>query len=137
MEPNRVVVRYADRRLIKGYTHNFSPARSTFHLSPGSPVTANSSGKIIEVQVKDLKAVFFVRDFAGKPGYEERKEFAREDQPPGRKLEVTFADGEVLVGYTVAYDSRRPGFFLVPVDPQSNNLKVFVVSHAVTKIRYF
>lgn len=133
LEHGKIVARYVGGRILKGFTYDFYPNKPRFHLMPaiGGPM-----GKTIEVRVKDLKAVFFVRDFGGNPDYRERKEFLEGERPPGRKMEVTFTDGEVLVGSTVGYEPRRPAFFLIPADPKSNNLKVFVVSAAVAKVRF-
>jgi len=41
-----------------------------------------------------------------------------------------------LIGSTVGYEPRRPGFFFIPADPRSNNLKVFAVSRAVMKVQF-
>lgn len=133
MEPVKIVVRYADGRVIKGYTQDFFPNKSLFHLYSAA---AKPMGEGIEVLLKDLKAVFFVRDFEGTPSYNEIKNFNEGQRPPGRKVEVTFMDGETLVGSIMGYDHHRPGFFLFPADPQSNNLRVFVVSAAVSKFCY-
>jgi hypothetical protein len=38
------------------------------------------------------------------------------------------------VGTSLTYDATRPGFFLFPADPQSNNERVFVVRAATTKV---
>lgn len=131
MELRKVVLRYRDGRVLKGSTLDFAPHKARFHLFPvGSPAQA------IEVAVQELKAIFFVRDFAGSPEYQEQKHFPEGRRPPGRKVEVMFEDGEVLVGYTVSYDPQRPGFVLVPADPQSNNLSVFVVLAGVRKVSY-
>jgi len=132
MEPRKVVVRYADGRIVKGSTLDFSPTKPGFHLFP---VGTAPPGKAVEVAIHELKAVFFVRDFAGRPQYQERKQFGETERPLGRKVEVRFKDGETLVGYTVSYDPKRPGFILCPADPESNNLSVFVVFAAVQKIR--
>lgn len=134
-ERGKMVVRYSDGRVVKGYSYDFSPHKPRFHLLPagaGSSLTAD----VVEVRIRDLKAVLFVRDFGGDPSSSERKEFAEGERPPGRKVEVTFKDGEVLVGSTVGYDPRRRGFFFIPADPHSNTLKVFAVSGAVTKVRF-
>lgn len=133
MEPRKVVLRYLDGRVVKGSTLDFSPNKARFHLFLGG---TESPGKVIEVGVHELKAVFFVRDFAGSPQREERKQFAEGERPPGRKVEVTFVDGETLTGHTVSYDPQRPGFILFPVDPQSNNLSVFVVFSGVRKMEF-
>jgi hypothetical protein len=54
----------------------------------------------------------------------------------GRKVEVIFKDGEALVGSTQGYQADRPGFFMVPADPQSNNERIFVVAKAVQKVSF-
>ena len=134
-ERTKIVVHYRNDRIIKGYSYDFYPNKSHFHLLP--PVAGFSfTDEAIEVTVEDLKAVFFVKDFAGDPTYNERKHFAPGERPPGRKVAVKFRDGEMLVGSTVGYEPHRPGFFLIPADPKSNNLRVFVVAKAVSGIRF-
>jgi len=132
MEPIKVVVRYLNGKVLKGFTQDFLPNKDRFHLHP----TDKSSGESLEVLTKDLKAIFFVRDFAGNPQYNERKEYMESEKPQGRKVEVTFVDGEILVGSTLGYDPKRPGFFLFPADPKSNNIRVFAISPAVKNVRY-
>jgi hypothetical protein len=63
------------------------------------------------VIVKELKAIFFFKDFVGNRVYKERKKYIEGEQPSGRKVKATFMDGEVLVGSTLGYDPNRPGFF--------------------------
>ncbi len=132
MEPVKVVARYIDGRRVKGFSQDFFPNKDRFHIYPA----AKPSGEAVEVLVKELKAVFFVQVFTGNPLYNERKKYVEGEKPSGRKVEVTFMDGEVLVGTTLGYDPGRPGFFLFPADPKSNNLRVFAVSTAVKKVRY-
>jgi len=132
MEPVKVVARYIDGRRVKGFSQDFFPNKDRFHIYPA----AKPSGEAVEVLVKELKAVFFVQDFTGNSLYNERKKYVEGEKPSGRKVEVTFMDGEVLVGTTLGYDPSRPGFFLFPADPKSNNLRVFAVSTAVKKVRY-
>ena len=132
MEGVKVVVRYSDGRLIKGSTQDFYPNKERFHLIPAD----NPPGGAIEVSMNDLKAIFMVRDFIGDPLYKERKKYIEGEKPSGRKVEVTFIDGEVLVGSTLGYDPKRQGFFIFPADPKSNSIRVYVVSSAVEKVRY-
>jgi len=132
MEPTKVVVRYANGTVIKGFIQNFSPNKDWFHLIPAD----KPSGGTIEVFVKRLKAVFVVRDFYGNPQYNEQKKYIKGEDPSGLKLEVTFADGEVMVGSTLlSFDPKRQGNFIIPADPKSNNIRVFVVSSAVKNVR--
>jgi hypothetical protein len=132
METLKVVARYIDGRIVKGLSQDFFPNKDRFHVYPAD----KSSGEAAEIFLKELKAVFFVRDFVGNFQYNERKEYLEGDKPSGRKIEVTFKDGEVLVGTTLGYDPSRPGFFLFPADPKSNNVRVFAVTTSVKKVRY-
>ena len=132
MELVKVVLRYSDGRVLKGFTQDFFPNKDRFHFFPAD----NRFGEGIEVFPKELKAVFMVRDFIGNPLYNEQKKYMEAEKPSGRKVEVTFIDGEVMVGSTLGYDPKRQGFFLFPADPQSNNIRVFAISSAVKSVRY-
>jgi hypothetical protein len=132
MDAVKVVVRYADGKVIKGYTQDFFPNKDRFHLQPQQKSTGQDTQQVL---VKDLKAIFFVRDFGGNPTYDERRQFADSDKPQGRKMEIIFKDGEKLVGSTLGYEPNRPGFFIHPADDKSNNIRVFVVQAFVDKVR--
>jgi hypothetical protein len=128
----RVVFRYLNGAIVKGYTRDFSPNKELFHVE----VFGDKEGKIIDVKVKDLKALFFVKDFTGNSSYNERKQFREGQQITGRKVRVTFKDGEVLVGTTMGFDPKRQGFFFFPADQASNNTKIFAVLSAVGKVEF-
>jgi len=129
---NKVVARFRDGRMVKGSTSDFVPAKEFFHVAS----TDGAAGsKPTLVQVKDLKAIFFVKDFAGRPDYTPTNEFAGERTPAGRKIKVLFADGEVIVGTTQGYQPGRPGFFMVPADQADNNIeRCYVVTSATNDV---
>ena len=131
MEPVKVVLRYIEGRVLKGFTQNFFPGKDRFHLFS----IEKPSGPPTEVFLKDLKAVFVVKTFRGKPGHEEQKNFKEAEKTFGRKVEVVFRDGEIMVGSTLSYDLKKKGFFIFPADSHSNNLKIFLVSSAVKYVR--
>lgn len=126
-------MRYADGRIIKGYTNDFLPTKLLFHVRSADSAPGDRG---IEVSVRELKAIFFVKDFTGDSSHDDIKNFPEDRHFSGRKVEVTFKDGEVLVGTTHGYDPSRLGFFIIPSDPQCNNMRVFVVSAAVGNFRY-
>lgn len=133
MDQVKVIVRYVDGRVVKGFTQDFFPNKDRFHLQ----VLGAASGNGLElILLKDLKAIFFVKDFGGDPSRNERKAFLEGERAQGRKVQVTFKDGEKLVGTTLGYDPQRPGFFFVPVDNKSNNMRVFAVQSAVEFVHY-
>lgn len=128
---NKLVVRYLDGKLLKGVSHDFHPSRGHFHLCETIGLL---SGPPMLVPMKQLKAVFVVKDFDGDATYQERKSF--DAAVPGRRIEVTFLDGEVLRGTTLSYRPDGHGFFMTPADPNANNERVFVVPSAVRHFRY-
>ena len=133
MDPPKIIVRFADGRIIKGYCQDFFPNKPAFHIRLAHPEASNET---LEVLLKDLKALFFVRDFTGDAKYKDQKIFPDGVKISGRKVEVTFKDGEVMIGSTLGYEPKRPGFFLFPSDPHCNNLSVFVVTQAVSQVQY-
>jgi len=128
-ERTRVVARFLDGRVLKGFTRNFDPRKSVFELFEWG--TDDQSDPVF-VKVRELKSLFFVKSFNGNSTYNERKEF--EGPFTGKRLSVEFTDGEVMVGTTFGYDAEREGFFFFPADAGSNNDKVYINGAAVKKI---
>jgi len=133
MIQNKIVVRYQDGRLIKGFTNDFFPNKDLFHLVP---MDAPPGSKPMDVRIPELKAVFFVKEFGGNPQYKDKQEFDSTKPVMGRKIQVTFKDGETLLGTTQGYQPGRPGFFVNPADTQSNIERCFVVSAAAQEVKF-
>jgi uncharacterized protein DUF6982/PilZ domain-containing protein len=127
----KIVVRYAEGQMLKGYTQDFSANRAQFSLWPS--ITAGAHERVI-VPLARLKGVFFVRDFAGNPGYVERTDTGGPQH--GRRIEVTLMDDEVILGRTLNYRPDGYGFFVFPADPLANNLRIFVVATSVRQVRF-
>ena len=127
----KIVVRYVEGQILKGFTHDFSPARQQFSLWPS--INAKPTERVI-VPLARLKGVFFVRDFNGNPGYVEQVDSG--DSQHGRRIEVTLIDDEVIVGRTLSYRADGSGFFVIPSDPLTNNIRIFVVSSSVRQVRF-
>lgn len=133
MIQNKIVARYLDGRLEKGVTTDFFPNKESFHLLPTG---ASPQSKALDIRVADLKAIFFVRDFAGNPDYNDKKDFEPGKNVIGRKIAIVFKDGEQMVGVTTGYQPDRPGFFIVPADSQSNIERCFVVTKATREVKF-
>jgi hypothetical protein len=130
---NRIVARFQDGRLLKGLTNDFLPAKDRFHISPEE---RGAGAKPSEVRVAELKAVFFVKSLEGDAQHHKTNEPAQGQAVPGKRIRVVFTDGEVIVGTTQGYDRTRPGFFVVPIDQQSNNERCFVVTAATREVGF-
>ena len=127
---NKVVVGFLNGSRIKGYAYDFSALKDSFDLLPQEDPL---QGQGIKVEMKDLKAVFFVWDFSGNPEYHES--LGADAPMHGRIIEVTFIDGEKIVGRTEGYNSQRIGFFMYPADPKGNNIRIFVVTRNTRQVR--
>ncbi len=128
---NLVVARFANGAVIKGFTRDFHPDHPRFHVLPKGAAAG------VQVQVSELKAVFFVRDLLGNRTRNKNRKFPPVDQGPqtGRRIAVLFKDGELLVGNALTFSNDKPGFFVTPADPAGNNVRVFVVRSATSQVK--
>jgi len=130
---NRLVVRYLDGRMLKGYGRDFLPTRGMVDLwsEPDGPTDSRMT-----IPFAQLKAVFFVHDFEGDPAYIGQPSTEEGGSGIGRRITITFVDGEVLRGTTLSYSQGGPGFFVAPLDSRTNNLKMFVLAGAIRHVQF-
>jgi hypothetical protein len=128
---NKVVVRFRDGRMVKGYTHDLNPTREIFRVTE-----AQEREKVLEVTTSPLKAIFFVKTFEGNKDHRSFHDFTEESlkNVPGLKIKVAFSDGEVMYGTTHGYSPERKGFFVFPADKQSNNERIFVIRESTDAV---
>lgn len=127
----RIVVRYADGQVLRGYSSDFHPENAHLHLSPS--IQCAAADRLL-VPLGKLKAIFFVKDLQGNK--ERVDEQAFDHAPRGRKLKVTFRDGEVIVGSTLTFKPNGNGFFLHPANRQGNNIRIYVLTTAIRHTRF-
>lgn len=125
MIPNKIVARLKDGTLKKGTTNDFSPDKKSFRLNL-------LNGETVTINIGELKAIFFVKDFDGNKDHK----VTYTDIVPGggRKVQIEFIDGEILIGYTQGYSPDRPGFFVIPADTKSNNERICVISSSTQRV---
>ena len=129
MPANKTVVHDKHGKIIKGTTVDFLPKKPVFHLSVGGML----GEEVREILVDDLKALFFVKTFAGDKNYNEIRGFI---DPPGtgKRVKITFEDGEVIFGYTNVINFDQLGLSCVPADKNSNNERIFAVFSSVATL---
>jgi hypothetical protein len=130
-QANKAVVAFLDGRRLTGYIYDFSAVKEFFNLLPADKPLQEQGVKVL---MKDLKAVFFVKEFSGKPEYQEKT--GVDERTHGRKIEVNFRDGEKIVGKTEGYNPQKLGFFMTPGDQDSNNVRIFVITKNAQKVRF-
>jgi hypothetical protein len=135
----RVVARYRDGKLAKGYVKDFSVDSDTIIL-----IDPKKQQKK-RIAIDELKAVYFVKTFEGVSRRIERKAFGIR-KSLGRKVFIKFRDTESVVGFIpgeIPWDKgfslaklgkKARGFFIIPADGDSNNIKVFVVGSEIRQI---
>lgn len=124
-----VVARYQDGRVVKGTSMDVDPNRALFHVR-------SADGRAVQVDMNELKALFFVRCLEGNAARDDVLHPVENDPRSRGATLVTlvFGDGEKIVGMTIGYPPRKQFFFLNPVDPASNNIRILVNRNAVTEI---
>lgn len=125
---NQIIVRFNDGKILKGTTADLFPNKTVFHVND------KDTGAIQEIDIFNLKAIYFVKSFEGNSAYQDRDDVQRVGL--GKKIKVDFTDGESLVGYTQGYTPNRDIFIVFPSDPDSNNEKVFVVTKSTRAVNF-
>jgi hypothetical protein len=130
---NKVVAHFKDGSLLKGETTDFNPGKEVFHLlDESAPVGA----RIREIQLVNLKGLFFVKDLDGDLGHAKSNVFDLKDLTPGRRIRILFKDGETMHGITQSYQPGRAGFFVVPADRRSNTERAYIITSAAADITF-
>jgi hypothetical protein len=124
---NEVVLRYRDGRLTRcALTREFTPLDFAVKAK-------TDDGEAIQVNISDLKAIFFLKD----PGRREADIHLGAtvgESKSGAPARVEFFDGEIVHGLVQEYRMENSGFFLYPTSPESNNEMVFVVARAINTL---
>jgi hypothetical protein len=127
MQINKVAAKFKNGAVKKGTTSDFSPKKVMFHL-------ISTTGEILDINIEELKAVYFIKNFEGD---KDRMDKYTDDVPgEGRKVQIKFSDGEMLIGYTHGYSPTRSGFFVIPADLQNNNDRIYVITSATEKVTF-
>jgi hypothetical protein len=129
MQGHLIVAAFIDGSRKKGLSLDVDPKKPTCHLK-------TETGGTIEVALDDVKALFFVRSATG--------DSKRNDTPqpvPGdsrllgaRRVRVMFEDKEEIIGLMNRYPPITRHFFMLPIDPLSNNLRILVNRAAVKEM---
>jgi Family of unknown function (DUF6982) len=93
-------------------------------------------GRRLVVPLAEIKGVYFVREFDGKQERPERKTFLSRPKMNGLWIRMGFKDGEVLDGLISEslLDIEPEGFYVIPPDVFSNNLRIFVPRAALASL---
>lgn len=125
----KVIVRKMDRDTINGYV---APAD---FVREGKLELLNTSGTVIGMELRDIKGVYFVREFGDSDPFS-RKTFTSRPRTEGLWVRLKFKDNEVLEGMMPNDLSLNlpEGFLVNPPDMRSNTQRIFVPRTALESI---
>jgi hypothetical protein len=117
----KVIVRKLDRDSLNGYV---SPAN---YVHEGKLELLNTSGTVVAIDLKDIKGVFFVREF-GETDTFTRKTFTSRPRTEGLWVRLKFKDNDTLEGMMPndLTQTTADGFLVNPPDLRSNTQRIFV-----------
>ena len=122
----KVIVRKLGRDSLSGYV---APAQ---FVVEGKLELLNPSGKVVLVDLAEIKSVDFVRDFA-ETASAGRKTFTTRPRTEGLWVRLKFIDNDMLEGM-MANDLTQvapEGYLITPPDTRGNVQRVFVPKSAL------
>jgi hypothetical protein len=125
----KVVVQKLDRDTISGYV-----TPSGF-IVEGKVEVLNTAGKVVGIDLRDIKGMFFVREFGDTESLL-RKTFTTRPRTEGLWLRLTFKDNDVLEGMMPNDLSQilPEGYLVNPPDTRSNTQRIFVPRSALLAV---
>jgi hypothetical protein len=125
----KVIVRKMDRDSVSGYV---SP---TQFVNEGKLEVLNTSGTVIAMDLREIKGVYFVREFGDSESLM-RKTFTSRPRSEGLWVRLRFKDSEVLEGLMPAdlAVTMPEGFLINPPDQRSNTQRIFVPRTALESL---
>ena len=125
----KVIVRKMGRDLLSGYV---SPTR---FVAEGKLELLNPDGKVVLIDLAEIKSVDFVRDFSDLAATA-RKTFTTRPRTEGLWVRLKFIDNDMIEGL-MANDLTQvipEGYLITPPDTRGNTQRIFVPKLALTEL---
>jgi len=121
-----IVAHLKGGKVLKGLSLDVDSKKPMCHLK-------TETGGMVEVSLADVKALFFVKSATGRKEHNESKETVPGDSRlvGAKRVRVAFADGEEIVGLMNRFPPITPYFYMLPIDLESNNIRILVNRSAV------
>ncbi|HEX6505455.1 MAG TPA: hypothetical protein VF011_19600 [Terriglobales bacterium] len=125
----KVIVRKNDRDTLNGYV---APAN---FINDGKLEVLNTAGNVVGIDLREIKGVYFVREFADSDTLS-RKTFTSRPRSEGLWVRLKFKDGEILEGMMPndLCQTMPEGYLINPPDLRSNTQRIFVPRSALASL---
>jgi len=143
-QEHKIVIRVCSGEVIKGYVElgeDLEPAALFQDLKGAAlrtiAVKSLGSKATLDISLRNIKSVFFVRSFRGDPGRKDLRFYANGPEVGKIWAEIRFRDNEVLEGLieNSAQYLLEDGFIVRPTDTGSNSLLIYVNKEAIESFR--
>ena len=124
----KVIVRKMDRDTVNGYV-------SATFVVDGKVQVLNTAGNVVSIELKDVKGVYFVREFGDSESLV-RKTFTSRPRTEGLWVRLRFRDNEIIEGVMPndLLQDGGEGFSVIPPDTRSNTQRIFVPRSALAEM---
>jgi uncharacterized protein DUF6982 len=125
----KVIVRKTDRDSVNGFV---APAN---YVIDGKLELLNTTGNVVTIDLRDIKAVYFVRDFSDADVLT-RKTFTTRPRTEGLWVRMRFKDNDMIEGILPNDLALNPadGFLVNPPDLRSNTQRIFIPRSALASV---
>ena len=124
----KVVVRKLDRDSLNGFV-------GASFISEGKLELLNTAGNVVLIELRDIKSVYFVRDFNDSEDLT-RKTFTSRPRAEGLWVRMRFRDNDIVEGLMPndLVQLIPEGFFVNPPDTRSNTQRIFIPRTALLEM---
>jgi hypothetical protein len=124
----KVIVRKIGRDSVKGYV-------SPNFIVEGRLELLNQSGKVVLIDLAEIKSIDFVRDFA-EPAGTGRKTFTTRPRTEGLWVRLKFRDNDMIEGMMPndLIQLSADGYLITPPDTRGNIQRIFVPKAALDEM---
>lgn len=131
MQDEPVVVHFADGHTVSGYGDDLIPGETEYEVLDAA------TDQRVPVHLRQVKVVCFVRSHAT-TGVVRNREQTPLLRPvaSGRRAEMVFLDGEHLAGIVNLQEHPTKGFFILPLNPSANNIRIYVNPSQLLTFRF-
>jgi|SRR5689334_2495560 len=125
----KVIVRKMDRDSMNGYV---APAN---FIQEGKLELLNTAGNVVGIDLRDIKGVYFVREFTDSETLN-RKTFTARPRTEGLWVRLKFKDNEIIEGMMPndLTQNLTEGYLINPPDLRSNTQRIFVPRTALSSL---
>ena len=124
----KVIVRKLDRDAIPGYV-------APEFIAEGKLELLNVSGKVVMIELAEVKGVYFVREFSESESFA-RKTFATRPRTEGLWVRLKFKDNETIEALMTndLTQNAAEGYTVIPPDTRANTQRIFVPRTALESL---